>query len=63
MKGSEVGIFGLKEALDFLKVREKIIERKLGACKKCRDFRENLQVTRFEILKATIILSRKGGDL
>jgi len=53
----------LKEALNFLRVREKILSRKLKSCKKCMDYRETLQVTRFEILKATIVLAGKGEKL
>jgi len=54
--------FGLKEALDFLKIREKILSRKIKECKKCSDYRERIQMTRFEILKATVALVAGKGE-
>jgi len=52
----------MKWAISTLKVREKILERKLKSCHKCRDYKEQLQVTRWLLLKANLVLiSKEGG--
>ena len=56
--------FTLGDAIEFLQTREKVIERKLNQGGLSPDTRQQLRqilgVTRWEILKAEIILNRKG---
>lgn len=53
----------LKQAVDVLKIREKILERKLAECHRCIDYKERLQITRWQLLKARLVLLNKEGGV
>jgi len=57
----------MRDTIEFLQAREKIIERKLKRKNlpkgRRKELRQTLQLTRWQVLKLTLLINMKGGEI